>query len=129
MSPTKPKSLAQRNTELIRKRRKMEAGMRRMTQVGANIDDMRNSARWQKLRSIVRGREPICRDPFGTHSETGIVTPTREIHHVVAAADDPHRFFDMDNLVGLCSRCHAMIEHRERKGYDTADLFKGKSHV
>jgi len=72
--PTKPPSLAQRNIAQKRRARKAEAGVRRMTKAGAAIDDMRNSGRWQKLRSIVRHKQPICRDPFGTHRETGIVT-------------------------------------------------------
>ncbi len=122
--PTRAKSLAQRQHQIKRNRRKAESVTRRMTVQSADLDKLRSSGQWQKARAIVRQRQPLCADPFGTHRRSGIVTPTQQAHHIIGAAENVSQFFDGDNLVGLCAGCHMMIEARERKGVETQYLFE-----
>ncbi len=79
--------------------------------------DIYSTSRWQRLRLKVLVEHPLCHDCGRAASE---------VHHVVALSDggDP---WDPNNLMALCSRCHALRTHAEvavrqgrvfrRKGY------------
>lgn len=79
-------------------------------------DAIRHTARWQRVREIVRRRDPICQDPLGHHREDGVVVPTEEVHHRAPLGQRPDLAYDPANLVGLCRRCHAQVEARDRAG-------------
>jgi 5-methylcytosine-specific restriction endonuclease McrA len=88
---------------------------------------IRNSARYKRFIAIARRRAPLCCDPFGYHAKDGITQPTHQIHHIIGLALDAGLAYDLSNCVGLCTRCHAMIEQRVRAGERTAYMFDGKA--
>lgn len=61
------------------------------------------TARWQALRRQVLSEEPTCR----TCRAEDFVTAATEVDHIVKHDGDPLRFWDRDNLAGLCASCHA----------------------
>lgn len=122
--PTRPKGLAERMSSLKRSKRRASTLARKLSGEHADIDAMRGSNRWKRLRSIIRNRDPLCRDPFNAHRDTGIIKITKQIHHIVPAADDPELFFDENNLAGVCTKCHGRIDAMEKKGMDATHLFQ-----
>ena len=69
---------------------------------------IRSSQRWKATRRIKLAINPLCEDPHGTHGkETETAT---EAHHKQGLIDAPELAFDVDNLMSVCSRCHARIE-------------------
>lgn len=74
----------------------------------ATIERLRKSARWFKVRDLVRRRDPLCVRCL----ELGLTTPTDDIDHIEPARllverGDLERFYDSRNLRGLCRPCHA----------------------
>lgn len=82
---------------------------------------IRNSAQWQKMRTLHRAIEPFCRDPFSTH--TAMRAYNECSHHILPLATHPELAFVMSNLAGLCTHCHGRVERLEREGKATAALF------
>lgn len=61
---------------------------------------------WQKLRRMVLDRDPVCTAP-------GCLEPSAEVDHIVRTTkggDD-----SLENLQGLCKRCHRTKTTAERK--------------
>lgn len=63
--------------------------------------------RWRDhVQPAVLRRDPVCRDPFAL----GCYNLSTQADHVIPAklyaADDMNKFFDLDNLQGLCDGCH-----------------------
>ena len=60
-----------------------------------------NRAGWIKLRNKMRELEPLCRHC----KQNGIITPTQVIDHIqpISKGGEP---YDMENLQGLCAKCH-----------------------
>ena len=75
---------------------------------------IRSTYRWQRIRSQVRRRNPLCADPFGDHE--GIPVATQEIHHIKSLNQFPELAFDLENLQGLCIDCHQKIDHIRGRG-------------
>lgn len=78
----------------------------------SDLDRLRGSARWQKLRAAILTRHPLCVVCW----ELGLPFPASEVHHIVPAAEMVKRygdegFFREDNLVALCTKCHDRNEH------------------
>jgi 5-methylcytosine-specific restriction endonuclease McrA len=90
----------------------------------ARAATIRGSARWQRLRDYHRHLAPVCCDPFGEH-RPGCALAT-EVHHVEPIGKRPDLAFRLENLVPLCTRCHARVERMERSGQPTRHLFTGK---
>ena len=57
---------------------------------------------WQKLRKMVLRIHPIC-----TICNRSAAT----VAHHILAVDDGGEFYDLDNLTGVCRKCHEK-EHR-----------------
>ena len=60
-------------------------------------------ARWKRLRLIVLRANPLC----VACARLGWKVPATDVDHVVKHDGDPQRFWDIDNLQGLCHGCHA----------------------
>ena len=103
--------------------RAYDATIRQDTPALALAAKIRNSAQWQKLRASHRDLEPFCRDPFGVHGSFS--PPARASHHIEPLATRPDLAFEIGNLAGLCTPCHARTEALERDGKPTAHLFAG----
>ena len=83
----------------------------------SELDALRGSARWQKLRVEILSRRPLC----VVCAALGRNFPASEIHHVIPAAEMVKRygeegFFREDNLAAVCRRCHDRNEHAWRRG-------------
>ena len=70
-----------------------------------------NSRQWRKLRQMLLASEPLCR----YCKELGKATPAEIADHIIPVKERPDLAFDMDNLQGLCKRCHDSVKQREEK--------------
>jgi 5-methylcytosine-specific restriction endonuclease McrA len=51
---------------------------------------------------------PICEDPFNVHGS--ITASADQAHHIKPLLTHPELAFVLDNLMSLCTKCHARIE-------------------
>ena len=58
---------------------------------------------WEKFSKRYRAEHPLCVDC----EKAGMVTAAKEVHHIAKVNDNPERKYDSDNLMSLCSSCHA----------------------
>jgi 5-methylcytosine-specific restriction protein A len=73
-----------------------------------------STERWQRVRKRQLAREPLCR---ACHAE-GIITPAREVDHIVTVRDGGTAF-DPANLQSLCSPHHSIKTNSyDAKGKD-----------
>lgn len=75
---------------------------------------LRSSTRWQRVRRMKLGRDPLCEDPFGDHARQGITVGASQVHHIEGVSKRPDLAFDLTNLMSICTKCHARIESHER---------------
>lgn len=64
--------------------------------------------RWKHLRAIVLSRDPVCKACV----KKGYASAATEVDHIIAHRGDAERFWDSDNLQGLCKRCHSQKTQR-----------------
>jgi len=64
-----------------------------------------STTRWRKLRKQILRDTPYC-VKCGT-------TINLEIHHKIPPRGDDDLFFDADNLIPVCKRCHRLETARE----------------
>lgn len=70
------------------------------------------TTRWQALRLMILARDPFCK----RCERSGIATPSDTVNHIDRARKTPERFFDEDNLEGVCAPCHSgEIQREERR--------------
>jgi 5-methylcytosine-specific restriction protein A len=74
---------------------------------------VRNSARWQKLRAVVLNTTPLCADPFLVHR--GSPVPATQVDHIIPLDQRPDLAYNLDNLQGLCTFCHSRKTTMERR--------------
>ena len=88
------------------------------------LSEQRSSTRWKKLRKLVRVCHPMCAGEDCTYM-SGCV------HHVKSAAKYPELFFEMSNLVPLCTGCHSVVSELERAGrfVEAEELYETKAKV
>ena len=84
----------------------------------ARIDAFRSTAAWQNVRRLKMAANPLCEDPFGEHARSGATTSTRQIHHIepLATPQGWGRRLTWENLMGVCTACHARLEHPSPSG-------------
>lgn len=75
-------------------------------------DRIRNSAQWQRLRDWKRRHFPFCEEC----ERHGATTPAAQVHHVKPVHSHPHLAFRAENLMSVCTSCHARLEAAERAG-------------
>ena len=76
---------------------------------------LRNSAAWQHLRAHFLARHPIC-------GACGAALAT-QVHHLQPVERRPDLALDWDNLVPVCTTCHARCNTLERRSEPTDPLF------
>lgn len=70
-----------------------------------------NSTRWKELRKLILSRDPYCVRCAGE----GRVTPSDTVNHRTPHKSDYDRFWDVENLEGVCKSCHSgPIQSEER---------------
>ena len=80
---------------------------------------------WHKgLRPAVLAAEPLCRVCLELEKQGKIagrdVRPSTEVDHIEPHKGDGKKFFDRDNLQGLCHRHHSEKTAREDGGFGRA---------
>ena len=87
------------------------------TKESNELTPLRGSVRWRQLREAVLRSNPLC----ATCAAMGRNFPAAEVHHIIPAAEMVKRygeegFYQVDNLVPLCRRCHDRNERAYRQG-------------
>ncbi len=101
------------DSRLAERRRRLKDQARGRESLAVQI---RSTARWQRLREMIRSKAPLCADPYGTHAREGRIIPATEMHHIVPIAQDPSLAFTMSNIQPLCRDCHERLEPKTWKG-------------
>jgi len=70
---------------------------------------LRNKRAWRdRVSPAVLAHNPICQR-LG-HNGEQCRRPSRVVHHLKAPGTDAKKFFDIKNLIALCSECHPSSE-------------------
>jgi 5-methylcytosine-specific restriction protein A len=72
--------------------------------------DLRNTARWRKVRKQFLADHPLCADPRGDHARAGVTRDAKQVHHIKPLVTHPELAFTRSNLMAVCHRCHFKIE-------------------
>jgi 5-methylcytosine-specific restriction endonuclease McrA len=68
----------------------------------------RNTAAWQRKREEIKERDlHLCKLCL---SNGKVTSRTLEVHHIIPVNTDDKLRLDDDNLITLCSSCHALVE-------------------
>lgn len=95
-----------------------EAMLRQQRPEQVEIDKIRGSGRWQRVRRLFLATAPLCTDPYRTHLMERRVQVAQEVDHIIPLAHRPDLAFTFENLQGLCLDCHARKSQEERRqGY------------
>ena len=76
------------------------------------VDSIRKTARWQKVRASKLTAFPLCEDPFQNHQDN--TATAKQVHHIQGLATHPDLAFHADNLMSVCTVCHAKLEAQVR---------------
>lgn len=103
--PSLPKKL--RTTLAVRSREQSTAPKF----VGMNRENSSfyNSRQWRKLRLMVLERDPICK----MCEMRGTITTACVVDHIQSIRDGGSKLY-INNLQGLCTRCHNSKSAKER---------------
>src|SRR4051812_665902 len=74
-----------------------------------DIQKLRSSARWQKLRRIYLTHHPLCE----MCEVNNKITVANQIHHKIPVRKDINKFFDIQNLKSVCRECHEIAEKKD----------------
>lgn len=91
----------------------------------AEAKRIRSSARWIKVQRLFITEHPLCQDPFGDHQRRGTTETGQQVHHIKPLATHPHLAYDFENLMSVCTTCHAKIESRVRRTSPADDDIRG----
>ncbi len=71
-----------------------------------------NSDRWRRLRVAVLSSDPLC---------ACCGSAANEVHHKRPGLD---LFFDLGNLLALCTECHDQLQAAQKRGWDCDDIIE-----
>jgi len=69
--------------------------------------------RWKQVREDWLRANPLC----VICMENGIITPAKEVDHIVAHKGNYAMFWDNGNLQSLCKSCHSTKTAKEDGGF------------
>jgi len=82
----------------------------------ASVDDSRGTSqydsRWSRLSKRKRRANPLCE----RCESKDYITLATEVHHIQKIRDAPHLKYDWENLMSVCSRCHAILDKSKGNG-------------
>jgi len=112
--PTKQESHSQRQKASNRKRsgKAYDQTQRKANPALRIAKEIRSSGRWQRLRLIKLGRNPVCEDPLFLHQDIPIAAS--QVDHIVPLGKDLSLAFVLANLQSLCTHCHGVKSAGER---------------
>ena len=88
---------------------------RKRDPVLARAAAIRSSPRWKKVSRLKLSKNPLCEDPFAVHSHRNMTESAKQVHHIEGLVEAPEKAFDLDNLMSVCTRCHARLEAAVRR--------------
>lgn len=115
--PMRPRSHASRFHDRSTDDRAYNQVQRKMNPLLWSAQQVRNTARWRRLREIILNRQPLCADPFALHAAWGRFEPAVEVDHIVPLTEDLSLAYDEANLQPLCRACHSRKTAFERKAH------------
>ena len=68
----------------------------------ADTRTLRNTPRYKGMRRAYLNENPLCAEC----QRQGFTVGADELDHIVPVAQAPDRFWDRENLQGLCRACH-----------------------
>lgn len=78
------------------------------------------SKSWRFIRNIVKTRDNnLCQCCLDLKE----ITPIELVHHIVEVRNDYSLVYNMNNLIGLCNKCHGEVH----SAYDRSDSEKIKT--
>ena len=95
--------------------REYDRGRRKNDPSLSHASRVRSSARWQRVRDGQLSAYPICQDPHGEHERRNTTATARQVHHIKGLATHPELAFHADNLMSVCTACHARLEREVRR--------------
>jgi 5-methylcytosine-specific restriction protein A len=96
-------SATDRHKDYDRGRRQIDPAL----SLAANI---RSGWKWKKVRRQKLTGWPLCQDPFKDHERRNATETAKQVHHIVGLATHPELAYTLDNLMSVCTRCHARLE-------------------
>ena len=69
-----------------------------------DAERLRHTRRWKRVRRLVLVRDPLCRDP--SHAVSGRQAVSTQVDHILPLRERPDLAYTLENLQGLCARCH-----------------------
>lgn len=76
---------------------------------------IRSSPRWKSVSKLKLGMNPLCEDPFSEHKRRNMTESAKQVHHIEGLATAPEKAFELENLMSVCTRCHARLEAQARR--------------
>jgi len=64
-----------------------------------------NTSRWRQLRKQILSKQPYCNK---CGSDVNL-----QIHHITEPRGNEELFFDENNLITICDKCHRIITQKE----------------
>jgi len=81
----------------------------------AEAHRIRRTARWVRVRNLKLSDNPLCEDPFEDHARRNTTETAAQVHHIKGLITNPELAFHFDNLLSVCTGCHARLEAQVRK--------------
>ena len=106
--PNKPETHTPRS---INVRHKARTKPRATTKEQRDAVKLRSSIRWQKYRTWILDRFPMCMDP-----KCGKTKAATQVHHIIPLVVDKAQAYKWRNTIPLCTGCHGTASARERQG-------------
>ena len=77
-----------------------------------DVDRVRSSSRYQRVRNTYLRLNPLCR----LCEKQGRTVAAKELDHIVPVLEAPERFWHENNWQPLCRKCHEAKTARENHG-------------
>lgn len=95
-----------KNIEMQNKINKEKYNQQKLNSMHSDIryrqnDIYRRSSEWQNIRKVILNKQKECQICGSSEN--------LEIHHIIQPKSDRDLFFDINNLIVLCSSCHKKI--------------------
>ena len=104
------------------RRKDYDKGRRTSDTALALAAEIRSGWRWKRVRRQKLMGWPLCEDPFSDHARRGATETAKQVHHVQGLATHPELAYVLDNLMSVCTRCHARLERlADEQGEDESN--------
>ena len=96
-------------------RRDYDRGKRKDDASLSASKNLRDSIAWKAVRNLKRAQSPLCEDPHGDHARGKRSVTATQVPHIEPLATHPELALSLDNLMSVCTSCHAKTEAAVRR--------------